>query len=221
MTPERASYRIGERIVKAMNAVKAVNATLVCIALAVATLAGCTGMHADVHAATPAAAFAGERTYTFAGPPTQEARADHAQFETVLRDELAKQGFADTAERPAHYVLSVGYETRPAQIGVGVSDCASGNCGPQTDASVSLFGARVYRHTLTLRFFERESGREVYKVSAASTDRDADPLRATPALIRSALVQFPFDAPTDWRVKLRPNPKGSLPEVVSVMPLQR
>jgi hypothetical protein len=221
MTPERASYRIGERIVKAMNAVKAVNATLVCIALAVATLAGCTGMHADVHAATPAAAFAGERTYTFAGPPTQEARADHAQFETVLRDELAKQGFADTAERPAHYVLSVGYETRPAQIGVGVSDCASGNCGPQTDASVSLFGARVYRHTLTLRFFERESGREVYKVSAASTDRDADPLRATPALIRSALVQFPFDAPTDWRVKLRPNPKGSLPEVVSVTPLQR
>lgn len=221
MTPERASYRIGERIVKAMNAVKAVNATLVCIALAVATLAGCTGMHADVHAATPAAAFAGERTYTFAGPPTQEARADHAQFETVLRDELAKQGFADTAERPAHYVLSVGYETRPAQIGVGMSDCASGNCGPQTDASVSLFGARVYRHTLTLRFFERESGREVYKVSAASTDRDADPLRATPALIRSALVQFPFDAPTDWRVKLRPNPKGSLPEVVSVMPLQR
>jgi hypothetical protein len=221
MTPERASYRIGERIVKAMNAVKAVNATLVCIALAVATLAGCTGMHADVHAATPAAAFAGERTYTFAGPPTQEARADHAQFETVLRDELAKQGFADTAERPAHYVLSVGYETRPAQIGVGVSDCASGNCGPQTDASVSLFGARVYRHTLTLRFFERESGREVYKVSAASTDRDADPLRATPALIRSALVQFPFDAPTDWRVKLRPNPEGSLPEVVSVTPLQR
>ncbi|WP_244146065.1 DUF4136 domain-containing protein [Paraburkholderia caledonica] len=204
-----------------MNAMKAVNATLVCIAFAVATLAGCTGMHADVHAATPAAAFAGERTYTFAGPPTQEARADHAQFETVLRDELAKQGFADTAERPAHYVLSVGYETRPAQIGVGVSDCASGNCGPQTDASVSLFGARVYRHTLTLRFFERESGREVYKVSAASTDRDADPLRATPALIRSALVQFPFDAPTDWRVKLRPNPKGSLPEVVSVMPLQR
>jgi hypothetical protein len=99
-----------------MNAVKAVNATLVCIALAVATLAGCTGMHADVHTATPAAALAGERTYTFARLPMQEARADHAQFETVLRDELAKQGFADTTERPAHYVLSVGYETRPAQI---------------------------------------------------------------------------------------------------------
>jgi len=224
MTPERASYRIGEQIVEAMEAMKAVNAmkaTLVCTALAAATLAGCTGMHADVHTATPAAALAGERTYTFARLPMQEARVDHAQFETVLRDELTKQGFADTAERPAHYVLSVGCETRPAQIGVGASDCASGNCGPQTDASVSLFGARVYRHTLTLRFFERVSGREVYKVSAASTDRDADPLHATPALIRSALVQFPFDAPTDWRVKLRPNPEGSLPDVVSVTPLQR
>jgi hypothetical protein len=205
----------------AMEAIKAVKATLICAVFAAAILAGCTGMHADVHTATPAAALAGERTYTFARLPTQDAGADHAQFESALRDELAKQGFADAAERPAHYVLSVGYETRPAQIGVGVSDCASGDCGPQTDAPVSLFGARVYRHTLTLRFFERASGREVYKVSAASTDHDADPLRAMPALIRSALVQFPFDAPADWRVKLRSNEKRGVPDVVSVTPLQK
>ncbi|WP_025600611.1 DUF4136 domain-containing protein [Burkholderia sp. WSM2230] len=206
---------------RAVKAVKAVNAILICAVLAAASLAGCTGMHADVHTATPASALPGERTYSFARMPTQGADSAHAHFETALRDELAKQGFADTADRPAHYVLSVGYETRPAEIGVDRSDCTAGDCGRQSGAPFSLFGARLYRHMLTLRFFERASGREVYKVSAASTDRDADPLRATPALIKSALAQFPFGAPADWRVKLRMNEARGIPDVVSVKPLEK
>jgi len=201
-----------------MNGVKAV---FICAALATLGLAGCTGLHADVHTATPASALPGERTYTFARMPTQGEGSGHAQFETAVRDELAKQGFAETAGRPAHYILSVGYETRPAEIGVGRSDCATGDCGRPGGASFALFGARPYRHTLTLRFFERENGREVYKVSAASTDRDADPLRAAPALVKSALAQVPFGAPADWRVKLRMNEARGVPEVVSVKPLDR
>ncbi|CAH2924745.1 MAG: Probable lipoprotein transmembrane [uncultured Paraburkholderia sp.] len=205
-----------------MKSAKSVNAILICAALAAATLTGCTGLHADVHAATPATALPGERTYSFARMPTQGASSDHAQFETALRDELAKQGFADTADRPAHYVLSVGYETRLAEIGVGRSDCTAGDCGRQSGAPFSLFGARAYhRHTLTLRFFERVSGREIYKVSAASTDRDPDPLQAAPALIKSALAQFPFQAPADWRVKLRMDEARGVPDVVSVQPLDR
>ncbi|AFT89756.1 DUF4136 domain-containing protein [Paraburkholderia phenoliruptrix] len=206
---------------KAVREVKSVKAILICAALAAATLTGCTGLHADVHTATPATALPGERTYAFARMPTQGASSDHAQFETALRDELAKQGFADTAGRPAHYVLSVGYETRLATIGVGRSDCAAGDCGRQSGAPFSLFGARAYRHTLTLRFFERASGREVYEVSAASTDRDPDPLQAAPALIKSALAQFPFQAPADWRVKLRMDEARGVPDVVSVQPLDR
>jgi hypothetical protein len=221
MACERATYRSEERTVKA---VKGLNAILIGALLTAATLAGCTGMHADVHTATPATALPGERTYSFARMPTQGAQgaqSDHAQIEIQLRDELAKQGFADTADRPAHYVLSVGYETRPAEIGVDRSDCTAGDCGRQSGAPFSLFGARAYRHTLTLRFFERASGREVYKVSAASTDRDADPLRATPSLIKSALAQFPFDAPADWRVKLRMDKARGVPDVVSVEPLEK
>ncbi|WP_035467557.1 DUF4136 domain-containing protein [Burkholderia sp. WSM2232] len=201
-----------------MNGVKAV---LLCAALAAVSLAGCTGLHADVHTATPASALPGERTYTFARMPTQGEGSAHPQFETAVRDELAKQGFAETAGRPAHYLLSVGYETRPAEIGVGRSDCSTGDCGQQNGAPFALFGARLYRHTLTLRFFERENGREVYKVGAASTDRDADPLRAAPALAKSALARFPFGAPADWRVKLRMNDARGVPDVVSVKPLDR
>ncbi|PMS29607.1 DUF4136 domain-containing protein [Paraburkholderia rhynchosiae] len=178
-------------------------------------------MHADVHTATPAAKLPGERTYTIARMPTQDASADHAQLETALRDELTKKGFADTEDQPAHYLLSVAYATRPAQIGVDVNDCMASDCGRQNGAPFSLFGGRVYRHSLTLRFFERASGREVYKVSAASDDRDADPLHAMPALIKSVLARFPFDAPANWRVKLRMDDARGVPDVVSVTPLQR
>lgn len=212
------------KAVNGMNAMKRMNrmkALLVCAALAAVSLAGCTGLHADVHTATPASALPGERTYSFASMPTQGEGSAHAQFETAVRDELAKQGFAETAGRSAHYLLSVGYETRPAEIGVGRSDCTADDCGRPHGAPIALFGARLYRHTLTLRFFERENGREVYKVSAASTDRDADPLRAAPALATSALAQFPFGAPADWRVKLRMNEARGVPDVVSVKPLDR
>jgi hypothetical protein len=196
----------------------------ICAALAAASLTvcltGCTGLSADVHTANPSATLSGERSYAIARMPSQEANADRPPFESVLRDELAKQGFVEAAGQPAHYLLSVAYDTRPANVGVGVKDCAPGDCAAQPDAPFSLFGGRVYQHALTLRFFERASGQEVYKVSAVSRDRDADPLQGMPALVKSALAKFPFDAPPDWRVKLRADDKGGSPGVVSVKPLQ-
>lgn len=197
-----------------------VKAILICAALAAVSLSGCAGLSADVHTANPSATLSGERTYAIARMPSQEENADHPPFESVLRDELAKQGFAEAAGQPAHYLLSVAYETRPASVGVGVKDCPQNDCVRPPEAPFSLFGGRAYQHALTLRFFERASGQEVYKVSAVSSDRDADPLHAMPALVKSALAKFPFDAPPDWRVKLRADETSGVPGVVSVKPLQ-
>lgn len=197
-----------------------VKAILICAALAAASLTGCAGLSADVHTANPAASLTGERSYTITRTESQDASADHPSFEALLRDELAKQGFVDTRDQAAHYLLSIAYETRPAAIGVATKDCAPDQCGRETAPPFSLFGGRVYLHTLTLRFFERASGREVYKVSATSSDRDADSLHAMPALVKSALAKFPFDAPPDWRVKLRADAASGVPDVTSVKPLQ-
>jgi hypothetical protein len=194
------------------------------LAVAVASFTGCAGTSADVHAAGPANSAVVLRsgsTYTIARMPLQDGNADHPPFEALLRDELARRGFIDAADKPAQYLLSIAYDTRPAKIGVGVKDCAPGECEPGTQAPFSLFGARAYRHALTLRFFDRASGEQRYKVSAVTVDRDADPLRAMPALVKSALAKFPFDAPPDWRVKLRVDEKGAAPEVVSVKPVRR
>ena len=195
-------------------------AILICAALAAASLTGCAGLNADVHTANPSAVLQGERTYTIARMPSQDSSADHPQFETMLRDELAKNGFTDSAAKSAHYLLSIAYDTRPAAIGVGATDCAPGACERSPAPPFSLFGGRAYQHGLTLRFFEQSSGQEVYKVSAASSDRDPDPLHAMPLLVKSALAKFPFDAPPDWRVKLRADQAGGVPAVVSLKPLQ-
>ncbi len=195
-------------------------AILICAALAAASLTGCAGLSADVHTANPAAALQGEQTYAIERMPSQDDSADHSQFEALLRDELAKNGFVDTDGKPAHYLLSIAYDTRPATVGVSTADCAADACGRPVEPAFSLFGQRTYRHALTLRFFERASGQEVYKVSATSSDRDADPLHAMPALVKSALAKLPFGAPPDWRVKLRAAQAGGMPDVVSVKPLQ-
>ncbi|WP_408462566.1 DUF4136 domain-containing protein [Paraburkholderia fungorum] len=197
-----------------------VKAILICAVLAAASLTGCAGLNADVHTANPSAVLQGERTYTITRLPSQDASGDHPQFETMLRDELAKNGFVDTAGKSAHYLLSIAYDTRPATVAVGTKDCAPGACERSPEPPFSLFGGRAYQHTLTLRFFERSSGREVYKVSAASSDRDADPLHAMPVLVKSALARVPFDAPQDWRVKLRAETTGGVPGVVSLKPVQ-
>ncbi|MGF6774229.1 hypothetical protein P3T18_006744 [Paraburkholderia sp. GAS199] len=199
---------------------------LICAALAALGLAGCAGLSADVHTTPAPVALQGERSYSIARMPSQDASADHPQFEALLRDELANNGFVESAAPSARYLLSIAYDTRPLTVSVGAADMAKTAdcayaCERPPQPTFSLFGGRAYQHALTLRFFERASGREVYKVSATSSDRDGDPLHAMPALVKSALAKFPFDAPPDWRVKLRVTETGRAPEVVSVTPLPR
>lgn len=196
--------------------------TRICAALIAASLAagltGCAGVSTDVRASPSATPLQGERSYVLARSPLQDDTPDHREYETLIRTELGKYGFADASELHAHYMLSIAYDTRLAGVGVGTADCQSADCGsPAAQPSFSLFGRHAYRHSLTLRFFEQTSGHEVYKVSASSVDHDADPLHAIPYLVKSALAQFPFADHPDWRVKLRANESGA-PQVISVKP---
>jgi hypothetical protein len=197
-----------------------------CAALAAASLTGCAGLSADVHTgsgngADHAVALQGEQTYSLARTQPQDDSADHPQAEKPLRDELAKHGFVDTAGKPAHYLLSMAYSTRPASIGIGGKDCTPADCGAGSGGLGALLFGREYQHALTLRFFDYASGTERYKVSAVFIDRDADPLHALPLLVKTALAKLPFDAPADWRVKLSIDNASGVPNVESMKPLQR
>lgn len=201
----------------------------ICTALAAASLAvalvGCAGVKTDVHASVPTAPLQG-KTYAVTRLPSQDSNPAYAQYETLVQSELAKYGFSAANDGHTRYLLSLAYETRPATVGFAAGDCAAAASAPTADCrnasetSASFFGRRAYRHTLTLRFLERASGDEAYKVSATSRDHDADPLHAIPYLVKSALAQFPYSGHTDWQVKLQAKDEASAPDVVSVKPIE-
>lgn len=199
-----------------------------------AALAGCAGVKTDVHASTGAntASLQGEKTYALTQLPSQQTGAAYPQYASLVEAELAKYGFTAADVVHTRYLLSIAYDTRPAAIGVAAGECADGEAAPaSTDAasadcrtpgetSFSLFGGTTYRHTLTLRFLERATGREAYKVTSTTRDREADPQHAVPYLVKSALAKFPYADHPDWQVKLRTQDASTAPEVVSVKPVE-
>jgi hypothetical protein len=198
--------------------------TRLCASLAAMGLAGCAGLSADVHtngSDRAALALQGEQTYAIARTQPQQESTDFVQAEQLLRDELTQRGFADTAGKPAHYLVSIAYSTRPASIGVGGNDCAPADCARGSDGLGALLLGREYQHSLTLRFFEHASGTERYKVSAVFVDRDADPVHAMPVLVKTALAKLPFDEPADWRVKFSIDKVSGVPNVESMTPVHR
>lgn len=196
-----------------------------------AALAGCAGVKTDVHASTGAnaASLQGEKTYALTRLPSQQTSAAYPQYASLVAAELAKYGFTTADAAHTRYLLSIAYDTRPAAIGVAAGECADGDaaaasaaspdCRTPGETSFSLFGGTTYRHTLTLRFLERTTGREAYKVTSTTRDREADPQHAVPYLVKSALAKFPYADHPDWQVKLRTQDASSAPDVVSVKPV--
>jgi hypothetical protein len=193
-----------------------------CALFALTTLTGCAGVKTEVRASPTSATLAGERTFGLARTPAQVTSADHARYETLVREELQKNGFVDASTERARYLVSLADDTRPAAVGVDVTGCenTTESCA-KPDTSMSLFGRRLYQHALTLRFFERASGQEVYKVTATVSDRDADALHAVPYLVKSALAQLPYAGHPDWQVTFRNNEVSQAPGIVSVEPAKQ
>lgn len=104
--------------------------TLICTALIAASFAvgltGCAGVSTDVRASPSATPLQGERSYVLARSPLQDDTPDHREYETLIRTELGKYGFADATELHAHYMLSIAYDTRLAGVGIGTAECTGG-----------------------------------------------------------------------------------------------
>jgi hypothetical protein len=60
----------------------------------------------------------------------------------------------------------------------------------------------IFMHGLTIRFTDRASGREVYKVTATTTGGSPSLVLAMPYLVRSALADFPLENGTTRVVRL-------------------
>ncbi|MEX3934002.1 DUF4136 domain-containing protein [Paraburkholderia phymatum] len=196
--------------------VKKVTYSAAVVLASVVGLAGCADVTTDVHATGAAVVLQGERTYAFVRAPWPQAHPASEQYEALVRNELANYGLVDRTADHASYLVSLAYDTRPAAVGVSAADCGNA-CDGAAGTGFSLFG-REYRHSMTLRLFEAASGKEVYKVTATSRDRDADTEHRIPWLVKGALAQFPFAGYGAWRVKLRPGDAADkqVPRVVTM-----
>jgi len=198
--------------------------------LLLGTLAGCAGVTADVDVRGSLSEPAqGAAKYRFAPTPVQTEADAASPYGAMLRDGLAKRGFAQVQGEhdAASYLVSVAWATRPADVTVTTKDdCADGlgSCPPAQGPTFPWFG-RSYVHMLTLRFFALPEGTEAYRVSVVKRDRNADAREALPYLVTGALARLPYAGASRWRVKLRETGEqgdagaGAMPEVVSVKPV--
>lgn len=193
-------------------------------ALAVALLSGCASVTTGVSVSGQPGVFASgsSHSYGFVRTDEQAANAGYRQVEALVRNELVQRGFAEAPAGQARYRLTIAYVTQPASVSVAARGCdgKQASCavvdGPAPFALP--FAGMVYRHALTLRFVDRKTGAEAYRVSAAVQDRDPGALAAVPTLVRSALARVPFAGAGGWFVETKKDDAGGLPGVVSVKP---
>lgn len=184
-------------------------------------LGGCAGVTTAVesHGTLPAVNQP-PASYRLARTPAQQALSDDPPYEAIVRDALAKHGFAEAGGdgASAKYLVSVAWATRPANIEVRSDDCRR-DCLPATGPGFPWFGQQ-YLHELTLQFFSLPDGHAVYKVTAVKRDRNADAQQALPYLVAGALARLPDAGGPQWRVRLGDvHAAGALPGVVSVAPI--
>jgi len=187
-------------------------------------LAGCAGIESDVSASLPDASVldAGPRTYAFAHSPVAPAGAD-AAYESAIADALAKHDFDAVPGVHARLRVSFAYDTHAQPVSIVDEACAPHDeCeAKQRPLSFGWPGRERFVHSLTLRFFDRATGREIYKVSVSSKDSEADSRSAVTNLVESAFAHLPYSGSSRWHVRLRRDKSGNMLSVVSVTPDSR
>jgi hypothetical protein len=182
----------------------------------------------------------GGRTYDLARTSSQATDPIHERYEIRARDELAGYGFVeaspDALPHP-RYRVSIAYDTHPVSVSIEERDCGSAETSAETSVTDNgtdvagcaplearpAVGHGRYVHSLTLRFFDWATGKEIYKVTSTERNGDEDAAGTTPYLVKSALAKLPYAGHSDWRVKLREAAAGAggAPEVVSVGPIEK
>jgi hypothetical protein len=151
-----------------------------------------------------------ERTYTFKRTEAQQNSIEQSTYEAEVADELSRYNFHPAAPPASHYAIEIQYGSRDSTVVVRqpayVDPWYMGSAGPYWYRGYPPYGGwamfppsyvdqvyATFMHGLTIRFTDRASGREVYKVTATTTSGSPSLVRAMPYLVRSALADFPLE----------------------------
>jgi hypothetical protein len=188
-----------------------------------ALLGGCT-----TYVQTQVAAFSdwsgsdATRTYAFARSAQQQNSIEQKTYEALAANELATHSFKQVPDASAHYRVELSYSIRGDMVTVrqpvyydpwpmyggwygrpygwgGYGPWGGWDMGPAGYVDQSY---PIFVHSLQIRMTERDSGREVYKVTASNSGGEPSLVLAMPYLIRSALTDFPLGNGTVRTVKI-------------------
>lgn len=205
--------------------------TILLFAACAAALVGCAGNETAVRANAVRDFGAGQRTYALERDAATGTDVETNGYASAIERRLAELGFAAAPVEAARYRLALSHETRPASVGVAYSRCADdAPCGAAVlPPGFQWPGQKAYIHSLTLRFFDRTNGREVYKVSATKRDGAPDTRRDVDDLVASALARLPFapagagaggpEGKIDWKVTLSKPGADAAARVTRIAPL--
>ena len=174
--------------------------SILLLAACCAALSACAGTETAVRASAAPGFGAGERTYAFAIDKEGAASGGDERYAPALARRLAGLGYVAAPMQTAHYRIALSHDTHPAGVALADARCSEGNpCGAPAPLRAPGFpwpGVKTYVHSLTLRFFDRADGREVYHVSVTKRDRDPGSLAAVDFLVAGALARMPFASRT-------------------------
>jgi hypothetical protein len=191
-----------------------------------ALLGGCT-----TYVQTQVAAFSdwsgtdATRTYAFMRSAPQQNSIEQKTYEVLAANGLATHSFKQVPDASARYLVELSYSIRGDMVTVrqpvyydpwpmyggwygrpygwggygGWGGWGGLDMGPAGYVDQSY---PIFVHSLQIRMTERESGREVYKVTASNSGGESSLVRAMPYLIRSALADFPLGNGTVRTVKI-------------------
>lgn len=208
--------------------------SILLLAACCAALSACAGTETAVRASAAPGFGAGERTYAFATDRAGTVSGDDDRYATAVARRLAGLGYVAAPMQTARYRIALSHDTHPAGIAIADARCIDEKpCGAPAPLRAPGFpwpGVKTFVHSLTLRFFDRADGREVYEVSVTERDRQPSSLQAVDFLVASALARMPFAIGTrqdgsaagdvaqrsEWKVTLGENGSGAEPHVAGI-----
>ncbi|MGN6805301.1 MAG: DUF4136 domain-containing protein, partial [Trinickia sp.] len=163
-------------------------------AVSALTLAGCTTyVTSQVTAFSEWSGSDATRTYSFDRTPAQQNSLEQATYEQLVASELDRYAFRRVPHTDAHYLVGLSYKTDAGAMTV-TQPVYYGNPWPgpfwRPMGPFGPFGGfppdyvsqtyPVYTHTLGVRITERSTGREVYNVTARTTNEEPSLVQAMP-----------------------------------------
>ncbi|RKP59225.1 DUF4136 domain-containing protein [Pararobbsia silviterrae] len=164
-----------------------------------------------------------QRTYAFERSPAQQNSLEQQAYEQLVDNELSVYGFKLTPIASANFLVALDYDSKDGTVVVQQPNFYDpwGPWGmpyyrpwgpwwvaapppPPTYSSYSIATQR-----LSLRMLDRQTGNEVYRVTATAQVDDPSLLHAMPFLVRGALSDFPLANGTVRRVRVPVDANGT------------